>query len=486
MSGIVEGEGAGALPEGWAWARLGDLAEYVNGRGFKKEEWAKSGRPIIRIQNLTGSSDTFNHFPGALETKHTIRHGDLLVSWAASLGVYIWRGPEAALNQHIFKVLPSIDKLFLRYLIAYKIKPLMSATHGSGMVHVTRNRFAEILVSIPPLTEQHRIVEALEDHLSRLEKSEALLKTSELRLYRLRNALIQSIIDEAKRYGCERLSGLIREPLRNGHSAKATSNPAGIRTLNLTSVTNHDFSDANTKITSADPDRVSQLWLEPGDILIQRSNTPDLVGTSALFSGPPNWAIYPDLLIRVRTNSHLLPEFAALALRSQSVRQYFKGNAKGLAGSMPKIDQETIGNTSLPVPPLHEQKALVARAHEQAGAVKHLTQQISRGRARARSLRASLLHHAFTGRLVPQDPADEPASTLLARIQEERAARAKVKPTRGQRAPVKRAAPTTSPPTARPAPAAAAVPLPANAVQETFDVFQDQGQADIQTQDAAQ
>ena len=105
------------LPQGWAAATLGDVGEYPNGRGFKKSEWAKSGRPIIRIQDLTGTTNNPNYFDGECEDRHVVRPGDLLISWAATLGVYVWDGPEAVLNQHIFKVRSFVDQTYHRYLV---------------------------------------------------------------------------------------------------------------------------------------------------------------------------------------------------------------------------------------------------------------------------------------------------------------------------------------------------------------------------------
>jgi type I restriction enzyme, S subunit len=87
------------LPPGWTQTTLGQIGRYLNGRAFKKSEWSRSGRPIVRIQNLTGSSAVFNYFDGPLEERYIARPGDLLVSWAATLGAYIWQGPEAAVNQ---------------------------------------------------------------------------------------------------------------------------------------------------------------------------------------------------------------------------------------------------------------------------------------------------------------------------------------------------------------------------------------------------
>ena len=133
----------------WKRTTLGDLGRYLNGRAFKKNEWSSHGRPIIRIQNLTGSSTAYNYFEGELEDRYIVQPGDLLVSWAATLGAYIWHGPEAVLNQHIFKVESNIDVRFHKYLLDHMLSDLMRHTHGSGMVHITRGRFDSMPVSVP-------------------------------------------------------------------------------------------------------------------------------------------------------------------------------------------------------------------------------------------------------------------------------------------------------------------------------------------------
>lgn len=166
------------LPPGWEWTTLGEIGRYLNGRGFKKSEWSESGRPIIRIQNLTGSGGSFNYYEGDAEERHTVRDGDLLVSWAATLGVYVWRGPEAVLNQHIFKVESQIHLGFHRWLLEHLLAKLQRQTHGSGMVHITKGRFDSTPVPLPPLAEQERIVAAIEEHLSRLDAAEHALQAS--------------------------------------------------------------------------------------------------------------------------------------------------------------------------------------------------------------------------------------------------------------------------------------------------------------------
>lgn len=83
------------LPEGWTILKVGNVAEYINGRAFKPEEWEQTGQPIIRIQNLNDPNAYYNRTKNEYEEKYLIKKGDLLFAWAASLGTYIWKGEDA-------------------------------------------------------------------------------------------------------------------------------------------------------------------------------------------------------------------------------------------------------------------------------------------------------------------------------------------------------------------------------------------------------
>ncbi len=208
------------------------------------------------------------------------------------------------------------------------------------------------------------------------------------------------------------VDALLREPLRNGHSARESKDGSGIRTLTLSAVTLGDFSAVNTKVTVAIPDKVADLWLLAGDILVERSNTPELVGLSAHFRGPDQFAIFPDLMIRVRTTPLVDVEFIAALLRENRVRSCWRHQAQGIAGTMPKISQDVIAKTMLPLPPLREQQRIISELSARLSSADSATKVVALSETRVRRLRQSILNWAFEGRLVDQDPsaAPEPAT----------------------------------------------------------------------------
>lgn len=193
---------------------------------------------------------------------------------------------------------------------------------------------------------------------------------------------------------------LLREPLRNGHSAKASTTGKGIRTLTLTAVTNGDFSEKNTKLTVATREKADGLWLEPGDVLIERSNTPQLVGTAAVYRGPGNFAIFPDLVIRARMVPSVSDKYIGLFLASDSARTHFQRAAQGIAGSMPKISQDVIERLQVPLPPREVQDRIVAEIEKQFTRLDAGVAALKRLQAHLRRYRAAVLKAACCGRAV--------------------------------------------------------------------------------------
>ena len=144
--------------------KLGDIASYVNGFAFKPSEWAEEGLPIIRIQDLTGTSSNPNYYNKPYDKKYEINKGDVLISWSASLGVYIWCGEKALLNQHIFKVIfdkKDINKDFFVYQVSHILKKASEQAHGATMRHLTRPVFNSLPFWLPERNIQNKIADTL-------------------------------------------------------------------------------------------------------------------------------------------------------------------------------------------------------------------------------------------------------------------------------------------------------------------------------------
>jgi len=153
----------GKIPKEWEVMVAADVADYINGYPFSPTDWKMHGIPIIRIQNLNDPNAEFNYFDGKIDDIYKIKNGDLLFSWSASIGIHIWKGGDAVLNQHIFKVVPkaNINKLFLYYDLLLAIEQLKSRVHGSTMKHFQKNELKTTFIPIPPLEEQQKIAEIL-------------------------------------------------------------------------------------------------------------------------------------------------------------------------------------------------------------------------------------------------------------------------------------------------------------------------------------
>jgi type I restriction enzyme S subunit len=412
------------LPQGWAPTTLGEIGEYLNGRGFKKSEWRESGRPIIRIQNLTGSGSHFNYFDGDAEERYIARDGDLLVSWAATLGVFVWRGPEAVVNQHIFKVESRIDRRFHRYLLVSTLNALLRQTHGSGMVHITKSRFDDTPITLPPLNEQRRIVAAIEEHLSRLDASEASLVAADGRVQALsRSAVMREIGDRWPVCPIGSLGDGTRHALAIGpfgSNLKVSDyTTTGVPLVFVRDIRRGTFGDSRTRYVSPTKAReLSAHAVRPGDLLVTKMGDPP--GDAAIYPrGRPEAVLTADC-IKLSPSDEVLASFLTLTFQLPAVAAQIGSITKGVAQK--KVSLARFKTVRVPLPPLDEQRRIVERVEEQVSTIDALRAAIERAQRRSGSLRRSVLERAFRGELVPQDPSDEPASVLLERILAERAA----------------------------------------------------------------
>jgi type I restriction enzyme, S subunit len=156
------------------------------------------------------------------------------------------------------------------------------------------------------------------------------------------------------------LGDLVVDGPTNGYSGPTGPDAKGSPTLRLSATTSGTcvLDETTTKrlYETIPPD--SDLWLEPGDLLVQRSNTIDLVGTAAIFDGPRRSYVYPDLMMRLRLREAMTARFVWRYINSRAGRTFFSRMAAGSSGSMPKISGAKLRTMQIPLPPLAVQRRI--------------------------------------------------------------------------------------------------------------------------------
>lgn len=192
----------------------------------------------------------------------------------------------------------------------------------------------------------------------------------------------------------------------NGKSVAAVNYDTGIKNLTLTATTSGYFKPEEYKHVNLDQDTAEKFWLYKGDLLIQRSNSRELVGTSCIYDGEDKAYIYPDLIMRMRVIELISARYVDYALKSPHVRTYYTQNASGTSESMPKINQTIVCNTLIPLPPRIEQDRIVARIKEFMLAIDEyeaIEQKLSSLKKMfPEDMRASILQSAMEGKLTQQ------------------------------------------------------------------------------------
>ncbi|PKO18974.1 MAG: hypothetical protein CVU39_00030 [Chloroflexi bacterium HGW-Chloroflexi-10] len=377
---------------------LGEVADFINGKAFKPEEWETKGLPIIRIQNLTGSTNITNYFSGDIDPKYLIKNGDLLVSWSASLGVYIWNKENGVLNQHIFKVIPHkrIEKLYLYYAIDHILDDMKTKVHGSTMQHITREPFESSLIPLPPLSEQQRIA-AILTKANRLRS---------LRRYarQMSDTYLQSVFLEMfgdpasnpKGYPTYQLKwislkfsdGPFGSDLKTEHYV-----PSGVRIIRLQNVGVGKFIDDDKAFISEEHfQKISKHLCIPGDIIVGTLGDPNL---RAFIQ--PNYlksALNKADCVQIRVDkTKATSEFVCWLLNMPHTLKLATGMIHGQTRE--RINMGRLAELEVPIPNLQSQQLFskIVKNHE------NLNAEIKESERQAEHLFQSLLQRAFSGEL---------------------------------------------------------------------------------------
>lgn len=406
------------LPWGWRSLTPHELVEEDKSRlvigpfgsSLKTSDYRPAGVPLVFVRDIrNGDFQAPRAFVSEEKAEQLRAHvalpGDVLITKMGEppgdAAVYSGHGP-AVITSDCIRLRPAeeFDARFISYAIqAPAIKRQMELiTNGVAQRKVSLSRFRTGLsIPVPPLDEQRRIVDLLEDHLSRLDAADAGLRASMARS----EALLTSALWRATHGldGVERVALQTIAEVRLGRQ-RSPKNHSGDRMRPYLRAANVGWDELRLddvkemQFTEAD-ERTYRL--AAGDILLtEASGSPAEVGKSAIYQGEPTNVCFQNTLLRVRCHS-ADPEFVQKYLLAEARAGRFMPDARGVG--INHLGRARLATLQVDVPPRDLQRAAVDACRELIDKVERLKAVIDKQRTRSSALRRSLLAAAFSGRL---------------------------------------------------------------------------------------
>lgn len=345
------------------YKRLGDIATYINGYPFKPEDRGTTGLPIIRIQDLTGNAYDLGFYDGNYPERIEINDGDVLISWSASLGVYVWNRGKALLNQHIFKVAfdkCAVNKQYFVYAVQHKLQEMETKAHGATMKHIVKKDFDNTVIPFPTLEEQEEIAQII-NHASGIifARQQQLQKLDELVKARFVE-LFGSLNDNEKGLdivSIEELCTLIKDGTHQTPTY-TEDKQNGFKFLSSKDVMTQKICWDDIKYIPAELHEKLYATIQPqrNDILMSKNGVN--YGVAAVNDTDEIFDIYVSLALLRPITDKVNPVYLRCVINNPDTKCQFDSSIKGIG--VPNLHLGEIKKTKVLLPPIDKQNEFVA------------------------------------------------------------------------------------------------------------------------------
>lgn len=438
------------LPPGWGFANFGDIAMVVRGVTYGADQATKDPDegmvPLLRAGNISDSiqiADLVFVPTECVGSDQWLKSGDILVVASSGSKSSVgrsallsspWRGTFGAFC-FVLRPHPNFNARFLALFLRTESHRRLVAGLSAGIsINNLRKRHLESQsLPVPPAPEQHRIVAELEKHLTRLDATVAALKRAQANLKRYRAAVLKAACEgrlvptEAELARAEAWSwttlgeiadvsgGITKNPRRASHSIK-------VPYLRVANVYAGELRLGAVEEIGVTEGELQRVLLQKADLLVVEGNgSREQIGRVALWDGSIQRCAHQNHLIKVRFKDPAVAEFVLLWFLSRVGRDQILEVASSTSG-LYTLSLSKVSALAVALPPLEDQQRIVAEVERLFSVIIELEKTVHSSLQRAERLRQAILKKAFEGKLVPQDPDDEPATALLERIRQEREA----------------------------------------------------------------
>ena len=444
----------------WATSKLGDLFEFKYGKGLPAEQRHSGGSVKVYGSNgIIGRHDNYLSKGPTIVVGRKGSVGEVNFSpyacWPIDTTYYIDAFPDG----------------FPPKYWAFYLKSLRLGSHdkSSAIPGVSRKDIYCVDVAVPPPTEQRRIVARLEELLARVEACQKRLHKIPILLKRFRQSVLAAACsgrltsDWRKKNPSGESAATILEAIHRRREAKAKTMaqrekvraifaiseendssklPERWRFVTLTKISaSFDYGtsaksqpsgkapvlrmgniqsgkiDWTDMVYTSDDSEINKYFLQQNTVLFNRTNSPELVGKTALYRGEKP-AIFAGYLIRVNQLPELDPAYLNLCLNTNYAKEFCL-NVKTDGVSQSNINAQKLGAFEVPFCQLTEQQEIVRRVEDLLKIADQIEERYKKVKAYVDKLAQSILAKAFRGELVPQDTSEEPTTEMLVQIKPE-------------------------------------------------------------------
>jgi type I restriction enzyme, S subunit len=457
------------LPQGWIKTNVNDICEKSQ-YGWTTSSEKNGNLKLLRTTDITSGQIDWNLVPFCKDEpkdieKYLLEDGDVVISRAGSIGFscLIKKPKKSVFASYLIRFRPLIDTQFFVYFLKspFYWKQVSEKSNGIALVNINATKLNQITLSLPPLNEQKRIASKIEELFSRIDSTKQSLEHAKLQLEQYRQSLLKSAFEgklteewrkqnnpsldilfekiqsnrksqESKLQKLEPFNddepfsipenwswtrvGILSNQIQYGTGEKASTKESILPVLRMGNIQDGVLNFKKLKYYPDNWKSREQYILKDGDVLFNRTNSAELVGKSAIYRNfhPP--AVFAGYLIRVKILDEIyFPYLLTLYLNSIFGKSYVKSVVTQQVG------QANVNGTKLAMMPIplmsnEEQEQIVSQIEQGFSLIENTTQIVESSLQNLQTMKTSVLKQAFEGKLVPQDPNDEPASVLLERI----------------------------------------------------------------------
>jgi len=411
-------------PPSWAITKLGDICEVVSGSTPSTavpEYWGgeiawitpddlsrHAGKLIARgARNITQAGYD------SCSTR-IVPQGTVLFTSRAPIGYVAIAAQSVCTNQGFKSFIPSgaVTSDYLYWFLRYATPAIRELGSGTTFPELSKARAKEIQVPVAPSAEQRRIVAAIEEHFSRLDAAEVLLESAHRRLRVLRRLLFRTAFAGVDaRVALAEVAEIVSGQTPKGMNPLPDGPVPFFKVGDMNAASGYEMAGARAYVDDA---LIAQYKLKvrpAGTVIFPKRGGAIATNKKRILLRPAAFDLNTMGLVPA---DELLPKYLLYWLETLDLSSLADGS------NVPQINVPDVAPLRIPLPPLDEQRRIVAEVEQQLSVVDAMAAEIDRALKRSAALRRSILERAFSGKLVPQDPSDEPASALLERIAAER------------------------------------------------------------------